>query len=213
MKLKCSTVILDLDGTISDPSLGIIRCFNHALKSYDLLTVSDEAIAKEIGPPLDETFLKFLPNIKASDIDSLVATYRERYSDVGYSENTMYSDIPTALEQLKDSGLTLGVCTSKRRDFAERILALFDLTDYFDFVDGGDIGITKKSQLTDLLEAGVIDDQAIMVGDRAIDITSAKENDLRSIGVLWGFGDYAELSEVSPDCIVEKVMELPDIVV
>lgn len=211
MKLGCTTLVLDLDGTISDPSLGITRCFNHALKSHGHPTLSENIIAKEIGPPLDETFLKLAPGINASDLTSLVSVYRERYSEIGYSENTVYPEIPLALDKLKDSGLRLGVCTSKRRDFAERILSLFGLIEYFDFVNGGDIGITKGSQLAGLLDSGAIDKLAIMVGDRSIDIESAKENGLRSIGVLWGFGDYEELSEASPLCILKKVVELPGV--
>ncbi len=83
MKLECTTLVLDLDGTISDPSLGISRCFNHALKSHGHPTLSENIIAKEIGPPLDETFLKLAPGINESDVTSLVSEYRERYSDIG----------------------------------------------------------------------------------------------------------------------------------
>ena len=212
LKLKCTTLILDLDGTISDPSLGITRCFNHALQNHGFATVSDSIIAREIGPPLDETFFKLAPGISASDIDPLVSTYRERYSDLGYAENTLYPDIPPVLDQLRNTGLKLGVCTSKRQDFAERILSLFGLARYFSFIDGGDIGVTKGAQLAGLLESGLIDDLAIMVGDRSIDIKSAQENNLRSIGVLWGFGDYTELAGASPSCIIEKAVELPGIV-
>ena len=213
MKFDCTTLVLDLDGTISDPSLGITRCFNHALKSHGFRMLSNSAIAKEIGPPLDETFIKLAPGISMSDVTSLVSTYRDRYSDIGFSENTVYPKIPLVLEQLKNSDLRLGVCTSKRRVFAEKILSLFGLSEYFDFVDGGDIGVTKESQLAGLIDSRVIDNQAIMVGDRSIDIESAKENGLRSIGVLWGFGDYKELSEASPSCILKKVTELPDVVI
>ena len=213
MKFDCTTLVLDLDGTISDPSLGITRCFNHALKSHGFSMLSNSAIEREIGPPLDETFIKLSPGISASDVTSLVSTYRDRYFDIGFSENTVYPKIPLVLEQLKNSDLKLGVCTSKRRDFAEKILSLFGLRDYFDFVNGGDIGVTKGFQLAGLIDSRVIDNQAIMVGDRSIDIESAKENGLRSIGVLWGFGDYKELSEASPSCILKKVTELPDVVI
>ena len=213
MKFDCTTLVLDLDGTISDPSLGITRCFNHALKSHGFSMLSNSAIAREIGPPLDETFIKLAPGISTSDVTSLVSTYRDRYSDIGFSENTVYPKIPLVLEKLKNSDLSLGVCTSKRRDFAEKILSLFGLRDYFDFVNGGDIGVTKGSQLAGLIDSRVIDNQAIMVGDRSIDIESAKENGLRSIGVLWGFGDYKELSEASPFCILKKVTELPDVLI
>ena len=89
---------------------------------------------------------------------------------------------------------------------------MFELQDYFSFVDGGDIGITKGSQLAAMKNAGTIDDRAIMVGDRYIDIKSARENGLNSIGVLWGFGDYQELSGASPTYIIENMEEILDII-
>ncbi len=213
MRFECTALVFDLDGTISDPSLGIARCFNYALQKHDLPVVSEELIKMEIGPPLDETFLKLAPMTDASQVATLISTYRERYSELGYSENTLYPGVQEVLGQLKDAGLKLGVCTSKRRDFAEKILALFDLSDYFSFVNGGDIGITKGNQLETLLSCKEIDHQAIMVGDRSVDINSARENGLRAIGVLWGFGDYAELSNASPLCVVKAVEDLPRLVI
>lgn len=213
MKLDCSTLVLDLDGTISDPSLGITRCFNHALQFHGFPEVADDVIAREIGPPLDESFLKLAVGIAPTDVGPLISTYRERYSDTGFSENTMYADIPVTLMRLREAGINLGVCTSKRQDFAEKILALFGLAEHFSFVSGGDVGITKGSQLAQLINAQTIDNKAVMVGDRAVDIKAAQVNSLRSVGVLWGFGDYAELSAASPSCIIEKVSELATIVI
>lgn len=213
MQIDCSTIVLDLDGTISDPSLGITRCFNHALQSHGFTDVTEDVIAREIGPPLDETFLKLAAGISATDVKPLIATYRERYGKLGFSENTVYPDMPSTLAQLRDAGITLGVCTSKRRDFAEKILALFGLSEYFSFVSGGDIGIEKGSQLAELINAHAIDDKAVMVGDRAVDIRAAQQNGLRSVGVLWGFGDYAELSAAAPSCILDNVSELTTLVI
>jgi phosphoglycolate phosphatase len=209
--MRCSTLVFDLDGTISDPGLGITRSFNHALCSHGLPEVSDELIRQEIGPPLDEAFMKLAPGSSAQDVDVLISIYRQRYSELGYSENTLYPEIPPALETLKRAGISMGVCTSKRRDFAIKILSLFGLSGYFDFVDGGDVGITKQSQLAGLLECQSIDDRAIMIGDRSVDISSAHANGLRAIGVLWGFGDYEELSGQSPYRIIQEPGELCEI--
>jgi phosphoglycolate phosphatase len=210
--MKYSTLVFDLDGTISDPSLGITRCFNHALRNHGFSEVPDDLIRQQIGPPLDETFLKLAPGTSDRDVEVLITTYRQRYSELGYSENTLYPEVPPALEELKRAGISMGVCTSKRQDFALKILTLFELVDYFDFVDGGDVGISKQSQLASLMEAHVIDDQAIMIGDRSVDVLSAHANGLPAIGVLWGFGDYQELSEASPLHIISKPEELCDIV-
>lgn len=205
--------MIDLDGTISDPSLGITRCVNHALESHGLASVSAALVANEIGPPLDEMFLKLVPGLTASAIPKLVYSYRGRYSDVGYAENTIYPHIAEVLGNLNERRLRMGVCTSKRRDFAKRILALFGIDHLFAFVDGGEIGITKEQQLAGLLDRRDIDRDAVMVGDRAVDIVAASKNGLRSIGVLWGFGSRNELSQASPMCIAESPNELSELVI
>jgi phosphoglycolate phosphatase len=102
----------------------------------------------------------------------------------------------------------MGVCTAKRRDFAEKILAMFGVLSHFRFVDGGDIGITKRAQLAGLLQSTAIDHAAVMIGDRAVDIASAKANGLRSVGVLWGFGALAELQGAGADVILRGTHEL-----
>lgn len=164
--------------------------------------VAAELITAEIGPPLDEIFIKYLPEVEPTVITSLISTYRERYAEVGYSENELYPGVSNALRDLTDRGVRLGVCTSKRKDFAEKILSLFGLIPHFSFIDGGDIGIKKREQLAGLIQSGTIDQSAIMIGDREVDISAAKANGLRSIGVLWGFGDINELSRAGADIIL-----------
>lgn len=205
-------IVFDLDGTISDPGLGITRCMNYALSVHGHNKVDENVIRRFIGPPLELTFKELVPNKDETGILELVATYRERYAEKGFAENTIYPGIIAAIKVLKENGLKLGVCTSKREDFARRILSLFNIADYFDFVSGGDVGISKSSQLRDLLREKVIDHSSIMIGDRAIDITSAKENGLKAIGVLWGFGEYDELASAHPKAIIKSTSELPTII-
>lgn len=208
MRDTFSTLIFDLDGTLSDPSLGVMRCIHHALESHGFPQVSPAVIRDEIGSPLDEIFLQLVPDASASVVDSLVHGYRQRYAQAGYAENEIYPAIPEAIRGLAEMGLNLGVCTSKRKDFAEKILALFDLSAYFAFVNGGDIGIRKAQQLAGLLASGAVDQDAVMIGDRSVDIQAARINGLRSIGVLWGFGSPQELAAAQPDHTVNDVAEL-----
>lgn len=212
MTSSCSTLVLDLDGTISDPSLGIVRSTNHALTACGYATAAPAAIRRLIGPPLDTLFHSLVPNLSAADITALVAAYRERYSDIGYTENQLYPDIVTTLKQLASQQLRMGVCTSKRQDFAVRIVEMFGLAPQFAFVNGGEVGVSKARQLAGLLDCGAIDQHAIMVGDRAVDLAAAAANSLRSIGVLWGFGNRDELEQESPWQIVASPAELVSLV-
>ena len=127
-------LVFDLDGTISDPGSGIIRCYNHALQHHGYDTVDRGSLLKLIGPPLDVGFKTLVPTAGEEEIAGLVSAYRERYSAEGFSENEIYPGIAKALEQLKKCNVKMGICTSKRVDFAERILSLFEISDYFDFL-------------------------------------------------------------------------------
>ena len=198
-----ATLIFDLDGTLSDPFEGIARCYEHALATHGYPVAPRSELAKLIGPPLDDGMRKL--GVPDAEIPAVVATYRVRYSSHGYAENRVYDGIAEALATL---GGRLGVCTSKRVDFAERILELFRLREHFAFVSGADIGTTKAQQLAALLANGTIDREAIMIGDRAVDLEAAHANGLASCGVLWGFGSREELEAAKPRYLLETPGEL-----
>lgn len=201
-------LIFDLDGTLSDPAVGIGRSINYALAAFDHLPIADSEISRLIGPPLDQGFLSILGAATPAHLVELVAKFRERYGAVGYAENTLYAGIPEALQQLAAANIPLGVCTSKRADFAERILAMFGLRPLFDFVDGGDVGISKAQQLAALRAAGTISAKSIMIGDRAVDVAAARANGLGAVGVLWGHGTRQELLAAQPDRLLTSPSEL-----
>jgi phosphoglycolate phosphatase len=199
-----SALVFDLDGTLSDPLEGIARCYNHALAAHGFATRSDTELATLVGPPLDQGFLAL--GVPTDHIAAIVVSYRQRYSELGYAENRLYDDIADVLAKLH--GNRMGVCTSKRRDFAIRILEMFSLSHHFSFVSGGDIGISKAQQLRSLLDAGTIDHTALMIGDRAVDVHAAHANELPSCGVLWGFGSRDELAASQPTYLISKPDEL-----
>lgn len=202
------TFVFDLDGTLSDPIEGIANSINYSLAEHGFARIPTADISAYIGPPMDHIFGELTQSSDASLIDACIATYRDRYARIGYAENHKYEGIDRLLIHLRQSGHAMGICTSKRRDFAQKVVSLFQWDEYFTFVNGGDVGIEKSRQLADLLAEGRIDNTAIMIGDRAVDISAAKANGLRSAGVLWGHGSRLELEEASPDWLIDAPAEL-----
>src|ERR1043165_1098164 len=143
MKTPHDVLLFDLDGTLSDPLVGIGRSINYALShfGYPELPLSDLAV--HVGPPLDQAFNSITGLSSALALDGLVAKYRERYGEIGYSENVLYPAIPDTLKALEGAGMMLAVCTSKRSDMAEKVLAHFGLRSYYRFVSGAEIGTEK----------------------------------------------------------------------
>jgi phosphoglycolate phosphatase len=205
-------ILFDLDGTISDSAVGLVRSINHSLLVHGYVEQSTNDLLKYFGPPIDHTFLSLTASSDKTHINSLVTVFRERYSTIGFSENTLYDGIEPALQILYQSGANLGICTTKRVDLAEKVLNLFGLRRYFQFVSGGDVGIQKWQQLEGLLQQKIITANSIMVGDREGDIIAANKNGLHSAGVLWGYGDMDALSAQNPGFIFGSPDELTKLI-
>ena len=209
--MKYRTLIFDLDGTISDPSEGIVSCVNHGLSACGLPAAEPDDIRRLIGPPLTEIFESLTGDDDESKALQFVDAYRERYSISGYRENIIYPGIPAVVAELAGTGAVLGICTSKRADYAERIVDMFGLLPFFGFIDGGDIHIKKYMQLEKLVAERIDASTAVMIGDRAVDIEAARTNAIGSVGVCWGFGEKEEIEGARPDHIADSPEELLEI--
>ena len=171
---------------------------NYALSSFDYSPLPDKQITQYIGPPLEQTIAKLTGSIDHEHIDALAAAYRERYGEIGFTENVVYEGVTEMLQQLQHAGYRLGVCTSKLQINAHRVIDSFKLDRYFEFINGSSGRSSKAEQLGELLKMRTINKQAIMIGDRAIDLVAAHSNGLRSSGVLWGYGSREELASEQP---------------
>ena len=201
-------LMFDLDGTISDPLEGIAKSINYALSFFGLEEISPPDLGKYIGPPLEESFKEITGVCDDTEVAPFISKYRERYAEVGFSENRLYPGIKAALNDLSGRNIPLAVCTSKRRDFAEKILKMFGMLHLFKFVCGGDVGIRKWQQIESLISSGRVDGSCIMIGDRDVDLVAAHRNGVRSMGVLWGYGSRAELEKHSPVCLLNQPSDL-----
>ena len=205
-------ILLDLDGTLTDPGEGITNSVAHALEKWGIEVDDKKELYCFIGPPLSASFAKYYG---FSEEDSLkcVEYYREYFGVKGLFENSVYDGIHRLLEELKRKGKILVLATSKPEFYAKQRLDHFDLTKYFDFIAGAsmDESRNKKGDVIRyaLSIAEIIDkNSAVMIGDREHDILGAKENGLKSIGVLYGYGDREEHERAGADYIAESVEDI-----
>lgn len=192
-------LIFDLDGTICDPITGIRGSINYALETLGHAPVSEDVVARFIGPPLNVAFETILPSATSLLIDELIALYRERYEDADYRQCTLYPGVEEALRFLDSCRVPMGLCTAKRSDLARRVLEHLNLADLFQFVDGGAIRQTKTDQLRRLCGEGRVPACSIMIGDRNVDLVAGRTCGLSVGGVLWGYGSLSELERESPE--------------
>ncbi len=202
-------VLFDLDGTLTNPELGITNCVMYALEKFGIIVEDRKKLHPFIGPPLTYSFQKFY-GLSEDECKQAVIYYRERFSVKGLYENEVYDGVAELLQTLKAQGKKIILATSKPEEYAIEILKYFQLYQYFDFIAGATMDGSrgeKADVIAHALKISNIEDRtkAIMVGDRNYDILGAKENGLDSIGVLFGFGDYEELAKAGATHIAETV--------
>jgi phosphoglycolate phosphatase len=188
-------IFFDLDGTLTDPRPGITGSIQYALRKLDRPVPSQDELTWCIGPPLRASFAKLLGAETSADL--AVSYYRERFSDIGLYENGVYDGIGDVLTELGQSGRRLFVATSKPHVFAERIIDHFGLRHHFERVFGSELDGTRgdKSHLLEyaLHETAVDPSRATMIGDRSHDMVGARNNGMKAVGVLYGYGSRDEL--------------------
>jgi phosphoglycolate phosphatase len=207
-----SHVYFDLDGTLTDPYEGISKCILYAVDKLGFPRPSDEYLHSCIGPPLYDTFPEMVGEeltLKAVDL------YRERFNEIGWLENKPYDGIQEALASVADAGYTLFVATSKPRVAAQRIIDHFEMGPYFKRVFGSELDGTHANKV-DLLQYAIEEipgaHDRVMIGDRKHDLIGAIANNMRPIGVSYGYGSIEELNDAgavsivaNPACLRETI--------
>jgi phosphoglycolate phosphatase len=203
--------LFDLDGTLIDSEHGIVACVKHALAKLDVPAPSREELRDWIGPPLQHSFAPLLDHDPLR-IDAAVEFYHERFHTDGWREHAIYPGIETLIQRLLASGHQLAVVTSKPQRHAAPIIAHLPFGDAFLRLYGPSPN-SVQSEKASMIAAALADfdarpEQTVMIGDRRFDIEGAVANDVRGIGVLWGFGSRAELEQAGASAIAATPDEL-----
>lgn len=205
-------IFFDLDGTLTDPGIGITRCIQHALVSLGKTAPAIDSLRCCVGPPLRDSFAELLETEDEAILAAAIRLYRERFAPIGMFENSVYPDVPSGLEVLRGQGHRLWVVTSKPHVFAREIVQHFGLSGFFERVHGSELSgenVDKGDLIRHvLIQEAIPPKQAWMIGDRRHDIEGARRNGVDAIGVLWGYGSKEELLAAAPRRIVATMAEL-----
>lgn len=207
-------IFFDLDGTLTDPGLGITNSVMYALERFGIRVADRRELYRFIGPPLVDSFMRYY-NFSAADARAAVDVYREYFADKGIFENEVYPGIPALLARLRAGGLKLVMATSKPEAFAVRIAEHFRIAEYFDCIAGAAMDETR-TQKWEVIEyaldrCGVTDRAAVlMVGDREHDVLGAARCGLSCLGVLYGYGSREELERSGACALADTVESVGD---
>lgn len=207
-------IFFDLDGTLTDSGEGIINCATLALNHFGLPVPSRQEMRVFVGPPLDQTFIRY--GVPADKTDEAIRVFRSRYTTVGKFENFPYPGVREMLEALKEQGCRLFVATSKPESLANEVLNHFDLAKYFEKICGAtmDGSRSHKADVIRYLLAQVSGvENVVMVGDTAYDVIGAAEHQIPCIGVSWGYGLIEDMEKAgavgiahSPEALMQMIL-------
>lgn len=181
-------VIFDLDGTLIDPVLGVVKSINYTLDALNLGSLDEKTKKSFIGPPI---FISLKNTFNLSDEEAKKATeiFRAIYKEKFLYEAKIYNNIPALLQTLKQNNYKLAVATYKRQDYAELILKHFKLDTYFNFIKGADFeGKLSKKDIIRLCLENFSTNNAVMIGDTLHDEKGARDLSINFISVSWGYG-------------------------
>ncbi|TVY11797.1 HAD family hydrolase [Paenibacillus cremeus] len=205
------TILFDLDGTLTDPKVGITKSVQHALGRMGITEMDWAKLEQFIGPPLQQSFADVY-GMSEEEAWEAVGYYREYFQAVGLFENEVYEGMVPLLVTLQAQGKSLYIATSKPTVFAERIVQHFQMDTFFNGIYGSELDGTRSDKgglIGHIVRERQLEPaRVVMVGDRMHDIIGARKNGIASIGVGYGYGSDAELREASPTCFCRTVGEL-----
>ena len=208
--MKQKHILFDLDGTIVKSDLGITKGVQKSLEHFGI-NEKLEDLKKFVGPPMVESYTNFY-GFSLKQYEEALDVFHDYYRTVGIFECELYDGIEEMLDSLSKE-YKLYVATSKPEREARRVIEHFGLDKYFKFVGGSDGDFntkraTKTAVIEYVLETNKIMDKtyAIMVGDKSHDIVGAGNAGLKSIGVLYGYGELDEFAEAN--YIIKSVEDL-----
>lgn len=209
--MKQKVILFDLDGTITDPKIGITKSFQYALQHFGIQVDNLDALEPVIGPPLKKSFSEFY-HLSEDQIERAIEKYRERFSTVGLYENEIYDGMENLLKELSEASYILEIASSKPTVFVEKICKHFKIKQYFTHIVGSFLD-GRRGEKEEVVEEAIrlskaTPDHIIMVGDRIYDVIGAHKKGIAVIGVSYGYGGRQELEEAGADVIVDTVAQL-----
>lgn len=207
-----SNILFDLDGTLTDPRIGITRCIQFSLGRLGREAPQANELVWCIGPLLRASFSHLLHTSENTLLDEALQHYRERFSEIGIYENVVYPGIISGLQRIRATGFRVFLATSKPTVYASRILDHFGLIQFFHGIYGSELDgrLSDKGDLVAhiLKTEGLNPQLTLIVGDRSHDVLGGKKNGALTAAVTYGYGSQDEIEEVEPDFIFRSPSDL-----
>lgn len=205
-------LIFDLDGTLIDSATDLANSVNATREWMGLPALEHDVVASYVGNGAPVLVRRALgPEASEADVDRALKHFLEHYEEHKLDFTRAYDGIPELLAALDREDVRMAVLTNKPVRISGRILEGLGLRDYFVRVYGGNSFEQKKPDpigvQTLLHELQIEPESAMLVGDSAVDVKTARNAGIRCIGVTWGLQPES-LEADPPDMMVNRPEEI-----
>ena len=195
--LTATTIVFDLDGTLIDTAPDLVESLNHTIAARDLPPVGYEDLTHLVGQGarvmIQRAFALRGAPLADDEIPALLDRFIDHYEAGMPGKSLPYPGLVDALDRLRAAGFRMAVCTNKMERLALPLIERLDLTGYFDAIAGGDTFAFRKPDPAHILatveRAGGTPDKVLMIGDSINDILAARNGNIPSIAVPFGYSD------------------------
>jgi len=209
--MKKKLIIFDLDGTLIDTLSDIEHIFNYVLIKNGLEKKSKNFYKKNIGNGLENLLRKCLSDTFTGDFNLLSKSVRDRYKSQLNTKTKIYEGIIPVLEYLKKNKVSMAVISNKLHSLAVRSVETYFYS-YRMKVIGAEGGFPRKpspdSTVHMLQYFNCSASDALFIGDSIVDVKTAQNASIRSVGVLWGNGTEEDFIKQKSDFILESPQEI-----
>ncbi|HIP15160.1 MAG TPA: HAD family hydrolase [Sulfurimonas autotrophica] len=187
-------ILFDLDGTLIDSTEAILESFHNSFAVYNTPAPDDEQIKALIGHPLDVMYKEL--GVDEEKIWDYVATYKEHYRKIATQKTVLLPNAKEAVEYASTFA-SLGIVTTKTGKYSQILMEHFGLMNKFDVLIGREHVQHPKPHAEPILKAlewfDTDNKEVWMIGDTQLDLLSAKNAGINSIGVLSGYDTQESL--------------------
>lgn len=207
--------IFDLDGTLIDSKLDLAHAVNATRASIGLGPLDVEIIGSYVGNGAPVLIRKAIqPDAPEADLDAALRFFIEYYHEHRLDYTRLYPGVRETLDRLRDAGRKLAVLTNKPVRISNAIVDELGVGSHFVRVYGGNSFEQKKPHPigidTLLAETGTARQKAVMVGDSSVDVLTARNAQVASCGVTYGFQPETLVAE-PPDYLIDRMEQLLDL--
>ena len=212
-KVAVDLIVFDLDGTLADTLPDLTAAANFACRRLGLPEHPPTAIRGMIGGGERKLIERMVGPAQLDRVEECLQLYLDYYTRHNGDLTRLYPEVAETLARL--AGKKLAVLSNKLQRLTQQTLEAIDIARYFTAIRGGGAGLPLKPAPDPLLaltaDLGVEPFRTLMVGDKIADIQAGRDAGTFTAAVTYGYGDLDSLTAASPDYLLQRLTQLPDI--